>query len=370
MERITIDPRPDWQAKVENLGLSFHSADGNYWDESAYYQFTAAEIDTLEAATNELHRVCLAAVQHVLDANLFSRFQIPDRFARLIKNSWEREDLSLYGRFDLTYDGKTAPKMYEYNADTPTSLLEASVIQWHWLEERFPERDQFNSIHEKLVARWQESGLDGCVHFACIRDHGEDLATTVYMQDTAIQNGLKTKRLFIDEIGWDGRHFLDLDNTRVTTLFKLYPWEWLINERFSPYLLSEPWQIIEPAWKMVLSNKNILPLLWEMFPNHPNLLPAYVTSDRFCGSHVKKPVFGREGANITITTDGTEIGTSGDYAQGAYIYQALMPPPKFDTVYPVIGSWIVRDEAAGIGIRESSVPITENTSRFVPHLFC
>jgi len=93
-------------------------------------------------------------------------------------------------------------------------LLEASVIQWHWLEERFPERDQFNSIHEKLAARWQESGLHSCVHFACIRDHSEDFATTVYMQDTAIQAGLETKRLFIDEIGWDGRHFLDLDNAR------------------------------------------------------------------------------------------------------------------------------------------------------------
>jgi glutathionylspermidine synthase len=289
---------------------------------------------------------------------------------RLIKNSWEREDLSLYGRFDLVYDGKSAPKMYEYNADTPTSLLEASVIQWYWLEEKFPERDQFNSIHEKLVARWREGGLTGCIHFACIRDHSEDFATTVYMQDTAIQAGLETKRLFIDEIGWNGRHFLDLANARITTLFKLYPWEWLIDERFSPCLLQEPWQIVEPAWKMVLSNKNILPLLWEMFPNHPNLLPAYTTPDPLGGAYLKKPVLGREGANITIKTAGTETVTDGNYARGAFIYQALMQPPKFNDFYPVIGSWIVRDEAAGIGIRESHRPITENTSRFVPHFFC
>lgn len=26
---------------------------------------------------------------------------------------------------------------------------------------------------------------------------------------------------------------------------------------------------------MVLSNKAILVVLWELFPNHPNLLPAY-----------------------------------------------------------------------------------------------
>ena len=35
---------------------------------------------------------------------------------------------------------------------------------------------------------------------------------------------------------------------------------------------------IEPLWKLIMSNKAILPLLWEMFPNHPNLVPAYYDS--------------------------------------------------------------------------------------------
>jgi glutathionylspermidine synthase len=35
----------------------------------------------------------------------------------------------------------------------------------------------------------------------------------------------------------------------------------------------------------------------------------------------------------------------------------------------VIGSWIVGEEPAGIGMREDSTPITKNTSRFVPHHF-
>ncbi len=369
MERLAIDPRPDWKAKVEKLGFLFHTADALYWDESACYRFTAAEIDVIEAATNELHRICLEAVQHVIDANLFSRFGIPERFVPLIKNSWEREDLSLYGRFDLFYDGKQPPKMYEYNADTPTSLLEAGAIQWHWLEKMFPGRDQFNSIHEKLIARWQEGGLSGTVHFACARDHDEDFATTVYMEDTAVQAGLRTKRLFMDEIGWNGARFVDLENEPVKTLFKLYPWEWLIDEQFAVHLPNEPWQVVEPAWKMVLSNKAILPLLWEMFPQHPNLLPAYTTPEPLGGNFVKKPTLGREGANITVSASGREVSTDGDYADGGFIYQALMLPPSIGGFFPVIGSWIVRDEAAGIGIRESDLPVTRNTSRFVPHFF-
>ena len=372
MERLKIDPRPDWRAKVEKLGLLFHTGEQPYWDESVCYRFTAAEIDVLEAATNELQRLCLEAVQRVIDRNLFARFGIPARYAPLILRSWEREDLSLYGRFDLCYDGRQPPRLYEYNADTPTALLEASVVQWHWQQELWPQADQFNSIHEKLIARWREGSVGSKrVHFACVRDHLEDLATSVYLQDTAMQAGLPTQHLFMDEIGWDGRRFVDLANQPIQVLSKLYPWEWLIDEQFSPHLLPEPWQVVEPAWKMVLSNKSILPLLWEMFPGHPNLLPAYHSPERLDGNYVRKPILGREGAGITTVAGGQpgeSTWTDGD-EPGRFVYQALCPPPCFDGGYPVVGSWIVRDEAAGIGIREGTTIITQNTSCFAPHFF-
>jgi glutathionylspermidine synthase len=369
MDRRPLTPRPDWQKKVESLGFLYHTAEALYWNEAACYEFSSREVDELEAATNELHRLCLLAVQRVIDENLFARLAIPERFAPLIKNSWERENLSIYGRFDLCYDGQGPPVLYEYNADTPTSLLEASVIQWHWLEEKFPDRDQFNSIHEKLIARWKESGLEGVVHFACVREHEEDFANTVYMEDTAVQAGLKTKRLFVDEIGWTGEEFVDLQNERVSTLFKLYPWEWLIREQFGPHLLGEPWQVIEPAWKMILSNKGLLPLLWEMFPGHVNLLPAHTAPEPLGDTYVKKPLLGREGASLTVCIKGREITTPGDYGAEGHIYQAFRPPPNFGGRYPVVGSWIAQDVAAGIGIREGETPVTQNTSCFVPHYF-
>jgi glutathionylspermidine synthase len=367
MKRIPLEPRADWQAKVEALGFVFHSLDGPYWNEAACYSFTAAEIDTLEAATNELFRLCLEAVERVIAQNLFARLRIPERFAPLIRSSWEREDLSLYGRFDLRFDGSGAPKLYEFNADTPTSLFEASVVQWDWLRERFPEADQFNSIHEKLVARWAEAGFSEPVHFACVRDHAEDLATTVYLQDTAMQAGLETRRLYMDEIGWDGRRFVDLANRPIERLFKLYPWEWMIDEPFGVHLLAEPWRVTEPAWKIILSNKGILALLWEFFPDHPNLLPAFFTPEPLGANYARKPMLGREGVGIALNVKDELFGES-EPAEPC-IYQALATPPYMDGMFPVIGSWIVQDVAAGIGIRESREPITGNTSGFVPHYF-
>jgi glutathionylspermidine synthase len=44
--------------------------------------------------------------------------------------------------------------------------------------------------------------------------------------------------------------------------------------------------------------------------------------------------------------------------------------PTFDGNFPIIGSWYVIDKSAGgMGIRESDTPVTDNLSRFIPHLF-
>jgi glutathionylspermidine synthase len=115
---------------------------------------------------------------------------------------------SLYGRFDLSYDGRNPPKLLEYNADTPTSLIEAAIAQWHWLQELHPDEDQFNSLHERLIARWQALAgspvqLAQPVHFACVRDSEEDRVNLEYLADTALQGGLDVCFLHIEDIGLD-----------------------------------------------------------------------------------------------------------------------------------------------------------------------
>src|SRR3954451_20987221 len=156
MRRIAAQPRANWQQRVEEKGLTWAVGEQPYWNESAFYEFTAKEVDVLEAATNELEKMTLQAAQHIIDQKLYSRMGIPDIAVPLIESSWEAEPPSLYGRFDLSYDGVNPPKLLEYNADTPTALVEAAVAQWYWLEEPHPQSDQFNSIHEKLIAAWKK----------------------------------------------------------------------------------------------------------------------------------------------------------------------------------------------------------------------
>jgi glutathionylspermidine synthase len=236
-----------------------------------------------------------------------------------------------------------------------------------------PQADQFNSIHEKLIERWKvvrsDLPLAGAVYFTGDLESQEDAGTLEYLRDTATQAGLETLTIDIADIGWDGSRFVDLDTRPIASIFKLYPWEWMAREEFSQYLLAGKARVVEPVWKMLLSNKAILPMLWEMFPGHPNLLAASFEPGRFATDYVKKPIYSREGANVSINAGGRTVEAPGEYGEEGFIWQAYHELPRFDGNYTVVGSWVVGDDPAGVGIREDDSPITKNSSRFVPHYF-
>ena len=382
MKRITVAPRPDWQSEMARIGFNYHSIDGNYWQEDACYVFTESQIDLLEDATNTLHHMYVQAVAHVVKTGDYARLGIDDIAAKQIEDSFGRQAPSLYGRFDLCFDGINPPKLYEYNADTPTALFEASVAQWYWLQAQggiLRGADQFNNIHERLLVEFESLkpmlGYD-TLYLTAVSDSIEDLTTTQYLQDVAIQAGLQTDYIDIGNIGYrmsDGQ-FTDLNDNIIHHLFKLYPWEWLLAEEFGQHIASSNIHLIEPAYKLLMSNKALLTVLWEMFPNHPNLLAASLNPNDISTNVVKKPFFSREGANISLTHANQTLSTHGQYGQEGYVYQESKPLPKFSNnqsqdVFAVIGSWIIGHSAAGIGIREDSTLITKDTSLFVPHAF-
>jgi glutathionylspermidine synthase len=361
--------RQGWQKKVEEIGFHFYEIDGlPYWDESAFYEFSSDEVDRLEEVTLELNGMCLALVKRVVEEGLFDVLAIPRQFHEYVRMSWQEGQPSIYGRFDLRFDGENEPKLLEFNADTPTSLFEAGVVQYYWLQDFDPRKDQFNSIHEKLLSLFQQTMRPRAgretLYFSCVKESVEDYTTTEYLRDVAMQAGLSTGHIFVDDIGYnhDTMRFIDLDGREMRHLFKLYPWEWMLTEEFAPYLLTNGVVLYEPAWKMILSNKAILPLLWEMYPNHPNLLPAYFDAPKNGGAYVEKPFFSREGEGITV-------GNSFPAGKEQVVYQEYCELPGFSGNYPVIGSWIVGSDSAGMGIREDTTPITNNLSRFLPHCF-
>ena len=371
MKRHIITPRYNWERKVQELGFLFYKG---YYYEDACYEFTAREIDQIEEATDNIFDMCLAVVQHVIDNNLWDEFFIPRDYAELIKWSWKEDMMSFYGRFDLAYNGADI-KLLEFNADTPTLLIEASVVQWYWLQEYDASLDQFNSIHEKLVQhihncrRYFHSNK---LHLTCVSTDEEDFMTTKYMEEAAHQAGMVTEFLYLESLGLNEQdQFATATGEVIKNIFKLYPYEWMFAEEFGPYLNTnrETCYWVEPPYKAILSNKMLLKYLYELFPDSPYILPCSFGKP-ITESYAKKPVFSREGANVSIFKNGKLVEENeGEYGEEGYLYQQYTELPDFDGYHPILGSWIIGGQPAGMGIRESSNLVTNSMSRFCPHFF-
>ena len=380
MKKVACDERPGWRSYAESVGFEFHTFDGEpYWDETGYYQFNLRQIEQdLEEPTEELHQMALSLVEDaVRDEEKLQQLAIPEKFWDFVADSWRTKAPSLYGRLDLVYDGSGPAKLLELNYDTPTSLFETGFFQWVWLEDQLmrgkvPQgADQFNSLQDQLEAAFANLPLANPLYFASVANSIEDKGTVMYLMDIARQAGIDSRFIELEQLGEVSGQLVDLEGYAIGGLFKLYPWEFMLQEDFASVILSSQTQWLEPGWKMLLSNKGILPLLWQKYRGHPNLLESHFEQpgQSFGAGWVRKPLFSREGANVELMLpNGEKITEPGPYADSPFIRQKLQPLPKFGDSYSMIGSWVVGNSAAGIGIREDNSLITKDSSRFLPHI--
>lgn len=382
MRKVELAERPNWRTTALREGFAFHTIDGErYWDERGYYQFSEAQVmHDLHAPTAELHAMCLDAVGRIVESEaLMARLAIPPAFFDLVRRSWLEGQAHLYGRFDFSYDGKGPAKLIEANYDTPTSLYEAAAFQLIWLEEQIQrgvlpaEASQFNTLAEDLVQAFAAMPGQGDFYFSTISGSLEDRGTTDFLRKMAGHAGIRTRHIDLEDIGLDGEgRFVDLQGRAIARLFKLHAWEHMFHEDFGQAIAGCDTQFVEPPWKALISNKGILPLLWQWHEGHPNLLPAFVDHSPHLPvpkGWARKPYFSREGANVDIrTAEGERVFEDGPYDDAPYILQGFAPLPKFGDSYTLIGSWVVGGRASGIGIREDDSLITKDSSRFLPHV--
>jgi glutathionylspermidine synthase len=427
MRRIPVEKRPNATRLVQSQGLVYtvelYPPEGQepsepyeYWPDDRYYSFTSKEVALLEEAGRDVFAMCCEAADYLVDHPdvITSRMAIPEFAVKEIIKSWDRDPAwgSVYGRFDVCFGGSDhpdprlrMPKFYEFNADTPTSLVEAASIQWLWLEQTGHGNDQLNTITERLIESWKrnltlidkELGHRVTVHFAVGEGEleGEDAMNTTLLMDTCQQAGWSTKALFVEQIALapDGR-FYDQEGAHIDVIFKLYPWEFMVQQEFGEacfkdmetigkrneageYIGGTVW--IEAPYKMLWSNKAIFAILWDLFKDDPRskwLLPTYFEKEAPASltKYARKPIFAREGADVTLKADGEVIEdmTIGYYGHEGYIVQELAIPPEFKdeqnkSHYTVLGLWFVDGEPVGLGIREDEQRITRDYARFIPH---
>ena len=381
MLRKTLNINRNVKEAMENLRFDIWdlpSVDNKpYFSEDAYYEFTGNQVERLYEATKELHSMSLDYVSDTIKKGDYSGLGLNDSMISVIESTYKgSKDFYLYGRFDLALNPRNnSIKMLEYNADTPTSLYESSIVQWDWKEHYFPKADQYNSIHEELIERWKSFPQN--MYFTAHDDAGkEDWMTLYYLLDTYLASDSNTGNCInLTDLGLTSSgNFVDMSGTIIENIFKLYPWEFMQEEEFITSASNT--NFLEPAWKILLSNKSLLPKLWEKHEKHPLLLPSFFIEEgkEFPRSFIKKPIFSREGSNVSSTNKEDSRNKDYDlysdslYDSSGYIIQADAEIPIQDGFTPVIGSWVVGEEPCGINVREDK-GFTRNTSRFVPHIF-
>lgn len=367
MRREQIAPREDWPRRLAEIDyyIANHSDGRPYWREDACYVLREAEVEMLHNAATEAQRMIDVAVERVFEQGRTRSLGLPPAAEALAIESWRARQPSLYGRFDFLWDGNDAPILLEYNADTPTALYEAAVVQWRWLVDRDPNADQYNSIQEKLIERWPACAQSQTIHFATMRDNEEELLTAEYLRECASAAGVATIALDVAEIGWSGETFVDADDTPIEALFKLYPTEWLATEDFGAHLTANRPRLIEPPWRLAASSKALLAELWELFPQSPHLVPAFNERPTQISDFVTKPILGREGAGVRFGLRGPDHPALFD--KEPVVYQQRVLAKRFGGYTPVFGVWVIGGEPCGLGVREDLAEITGPNACFVPH---
>ena len=359
-------------------------------DTLPYYRVDQDLLLSIGTTSNQLHLMFMDATRKVMESDeLLTHFCIPEVFWPRIRQSWANEqDLSMTGRFDLAFNEKQM-KVYEYNADSASALFEMSVIQEKWaeavkLDRRFMSGFQ---LHRLLVKNWKNLNLNVKRIHLLIDDDQDEMLTSLYMQRVLKEANIDGKLCVkTNDFVWKDSKIVDSEGFTVELVWKLWMWETVFTDyqeaekdqvlnrrvdgeqpRLCQILLNDQIRVIEPLWKVIPSNKAILPVLWSMFPNHPNLLRSEwtITDELKQVAYVKKPIVGRCGHNVTLydVNGGSVLDeTQGKFLDRNCIYQQLFSLPKFDGYYALIGSWIIHGLFGGFGIREDKKLITDADS--------
>ena len=372
---------------LEKTGFSWHTdIDGSKYISDELIHISKDEANAYYEACNELYDMYVKAAEYVIENDMLDYIGIPFNLHQIVKDSFENDvHWHIYGRFDLAggVDGKPI-KLIEFNADTPTSLFESAFLQWLLLEKNGIDTEkQFNNIYSALVDNFKRLVvLNGDTNefdkfyegwkilFSSISDNDEEEITTKFLQLAANEAGFKTHFEYIQNVEFD-EDSISVDGDEYEYFFKLIPWESIaIEESELAILLSKIVKnqkaiILNPAYTLIFQSKKILSVLWQLFPNHPLLLET--KNSPLNKKQVKKPTFGREGANVEILDSELNVIESkdGEYLNNGFVYQEYVDFLEHDGYKYQAGVFFAY-EACGLGFRKAK-GIIDNMSKFVSH---
>ncbi len=377
---------------LESINFSWHTDED---DDTPYLVSELIEVSEMEAeayaeAANELYDMYIEAGDYVIENNLLHDINIPFNLVEIIKESWENDvHWHLYSRFDFAggLDGKPI-KLLEFNADTPTVLLDTAIAQWAILKKNgMDEESQFNNIYECIkenfqrlvtleesVERFDENYGGWKILFASVAGAQEDEDTTKFLESIAKEAGFKTSFCYMDEVEFSEDEGIFYDGQNYEFFFKLVPWEDIAIDEgglatvLTQIVSNQKAIILNPAYTLMFQSKAFMKVLWDLYPNHPLLLET--DFEPLKGAYVQKPAFGREGENIEIIDKDGEIidAKDGNYENFMPVFQEFTELNRDEKGAYYHAGVFFAYEGCGLGFRKAVRPIIDDDAKFVGHV--
>jgi len=374
-----------------------HRLTENTADQFKYLCMSESASRAIKHATNELHAMFMHVTHHVLqDEAWLSRFNFPPAIWPRLRQSWDnRRNHIITGRLDFSVSERGI-KLYEYNADSASCYMECGKVQGKWADHFgcAEGRSPGDHLHEYLVHAWKKSGVSGLLHIMQDNDL-EETYHALYIRSAIEEAGIRCKVLKgLAGVRWDaGGQVVDADGERIQQVWKTWAWETALDQlreqcdaeeplghqpsahgieapRLIDVLLRRDVRVFEPLWTLIPSNKAILAVLWQLYPNHPYLLNSQfeLTDDLRGKDYVIKPIVGRCGANISIMDrhDSVIGETSGQFDERDQIYQEFFKLPRIEGSNVQVSTFSVDGRYSGACVRVDPSMILTSGSDLLP----
>ena len=366
--------KPINKEALNSLGYGWHTdEDGEYFAFDELVEVSSLEAQAYYKAAKDVYEMYEKAAEYVVENSLFEDLDIEKNMVDYIKYSWKSErHLHLYGRFDFSggIDAKDI-KLIEFNSDTPTLLFETAIAQFMMLKD---DEQQFNSVYEKISQKIkriikQDENLVPKFLFSCVKDISEEELTTKFLQKIAVDAGAVANFEFMEDLLFN-EDIIDKNKNSYDIWFKLFPWEELSlehDEILAVLSSSKSFKTINPAYTLLYQSKGMLKVLYDLFPDSPYLLKSSFTALE--EKYVKKPCFGREGANIEIVDADKKVllSTDGIYDNFKVVYQEYVDFVRDEKGRYYQAGVFFSDEPCGLSFRRGE-EILDDMSEFIGHI--
>lgn len=384
---------------VNRTRILYDGTISQLWDETSAYVLSRKDVNHILDQAEPLVKMSHQAVDFLLDGE-WGTLGLPRGMFESIRRSFDDEDLDLYTRYDFAYMIDGSIKLVGIDADSPKSFIETAHAQRVWLYDKFEQQasnhsiTQMNKIPEVSIEafrRLKNMSHFNTLHIARESDIiNEDRVITNFIKGLAKSSGWNTEDVRLKDVEW---HKEDktwvTGNNRVINLFKYFPWEILLAQPSSKKFITNENKfesVFEPSWKMMLSNRAVLPALYHLYPNSNIVSKSYIDEpyDLSDGDYVKFSLLPSTSRSEIATLKGKEFTSWGDQirdlsSQNVLGYRKLEIPRRFQNpddaehdagrkVFCYLSLFAVAGNIAGIGLKETKLPLLGTQSTFRPHL--